>query len=80
VQRALAPYPNVVLILPSPDIEETLRILQDRDTEPPADLNFDFNRHFLARGFYQEIAKHTVFTQDKSPEETHDEILDLLVL
>lgn len=80
LRRVLAPYPNVVLILPSPDIEEMLRILQDRDTEPPADLNFDFNRHFLTRGFYQQIAKHTVFTQGRSPIETRDEILNLLVL
>lgn len=80
VQRVLAPYPNVVLVLPSPDIEEALRILQDRDTAPPADLYFDFNRHFLARGYYQQIAKHTVFTQGKSPAETRDEILNLLVL
>ena len=79
VRLALAPYPNVVLLLPSPDTEETLQILKARDTDPPTDLNFDFNRHFLERGFYQQLAKHTVFTKGRLPEETRDEILGLAV-
>ncbi len=48
-------------------------------THPPADLNFDFNRHFLEHRAYQELAKHTVFTKGRSPEETRDEILGLAV-
>lgn len=80
IERALAPYPNVFLILPSPDLEDTLRVLTARDTDPPADLNFDFNRHFLERGFYRRLAKHTVYTQGRSPEETRDEILGLAAL
>ena len=79
VRLALAPYPNVVLVLPSPDTDETLEILKARDVLPPADLNFDFNRHFLERGFYQHLARHTVFTQGKLPEETRDDILGLVV-
>lgn len=79
VRLALAPYPNVVLVLPSPDTDETLEILKARDAQPPADLNFDFNRHFLERGFYQRLARHTVFTQGKLPEETRDEILGLVM-
>jgi shikimate kinase len=78
VQHALAPYPNVFLILPSPDIEEALHILRQRDLQPPADLNFDFNRHFLERGGYHCLAKHTVFTRGRTPEETRDDILDLI--
>ena len=79
VRKALAPYPNVVLILPSIDTEETLQILKARDANPPTDLKFDFNRHFVERGFYQRLAKHTVYTQGKLPEETRDEILRLVV-
>jgi shikimate kinase len=75
VQRALAPYLNVVLLLPSPDIEESLRILKARDAQPPADLNYDINRHFLERGFYQRLACHTVYSVGKTPEESRDEIL-----
>lgn len=79
IQRVLVPYSNVVLVLPSPDLEETLSILRTRDQHPPVDARFDFNRHFLERRFYQQIAKHTVFNKDKSPEETRDEILNLMV-
>lgn len=78
VQRALAPYPNVILLLPSPDIEESLSILQARDARPPADLNFDLNRRFLEGGLYQRLARHTLYTMGKSPEESRDDILGLL--
>jgi hypothetical protein len=79
VQLALAPYRNVFLVLPSLDLEESLQILKSRDTHPPADLNFDFNRHFLEHQAYYELAKHTVFTKGRLPEETRDEILGLVV-
>lgn len=77
VQRALAPYHNVFLILPSPDPAESLQILQDRDDNPPPDLNFDFNAHFLAHHGYYDLAKFVVYTGRKSPTETCAEILAL---
>lgn len=79
VQLALAPYPNVFLILPAFDMEESLQILKMRDVHPPIDLTFDLNRHFLRRGFYERLAKQTIFTKGRLPEETRDEILDLVV-
>ena len=57
VQNALADYPNVVLVLPSPDLEESLRILAERDANPPRDLSFDINRHFLTHHTYYDLAK-----------------------
>jgi shikimate kinase len=79
VQKVLAPYPNVFLLLPSANREESLQILKARDDQPPADLRFDFNRRFLERGIYHRLAKHTVLTKGKLPEETRDEILNLVV-
>ncbi len=79
IQRALDPYPNIFLILPSPSLEESLQILKDRDTHPPPDLNFDFNRHFLEHKAYYALAKHTIFTKGKLPEETKSEILNLVI-
>jgi len=75
VQAALAGYPNVVLVLPSPDLEESLRILAERDPNPPRDLSFDILRHFLTHHTYYDLAKITVYTQGKSPLETCEEIL-----
>ena len=34
VQKALSPYPNVVLLLPSPDPEESIRVLHARNGGP----------------------------------------------
>ncbi len=79
IQNALAPYANIFLILPSPDKEASLRILKERDAEPPSDLTFDLNRHFLKNGAYFALAKHVMYTEGRSPEETRDEIIDLLV-
>ena len=77
VQRALAAYRNVFLILPSPDRAESLQILRERDQDPPSDLNFDFNAHFLAHHGYYDLAKFTVYTKGHSPAESCAEILAL---
>lgn len=78
VQRALLPYRNVILLLPSTDMAESLHILAERDNHPPVDLNFDFNAHFLEHHTYYDLAKFTVYTKDKTPAETCAEILDLI--
>ncbi len=74
----LAAYRNVFLLLPSPNRGESLQILRKRDVEPPSDLNFDFNRHFLAHHGYYDLAKFTVYTQGRTPTETCAEIVALV--
>ncbi|HEX9117359.1 MAG TPA: shikimate kinase [Anaerolineae bacterium] len=74
-RRALQPYRNVVLLMPSPDLDEAVAILAGRDVDPPSDLNFDFNAFFLRHPTYAALARLTVFTKGKTPEETRDEIL-----
>jgi hypothetical protein len=78
VRQALAPYRNTMLLLPSPDVVESLRILRERDTDPPSDLNFDFNAHFLHHHGYYDLARFVVYTQGRSPQETCDEIFRLV--
>ena len=74
VQQALAPYPNVVLLLPSPDPEESIHLLNGRHAEMiPGD--FDFTRHFITHHSNHELAKIVVYTKDQTPDETCDEIL-----
>jgi len=77
VQRALEPYPNVILVLPSPDMQESLRILFERDESPPADLSFNILAHFLRHHTYYDLAKFTIYTKGKTPEESAMEILRL---
>ncbi len=74
VKKALQPYENVVLILPSPDKDECVQILCERmGLEAPDD--FDVNEHFVRHHSNYDLATMTVYTKDKTPEETRDEIL-----
>ena len=80
VEKVLRPYRNVVLILPSPDKDESYRMLNERDGKEPAPDDFNINEHFVRHHSNYDLAKHTVYTKGKSPEETRDEILDLVDL
>lgn len=77
VQQALAPYPNVVLVLPSPDLDESVQILNERNEYVP-DGKPNVNEHFVRHSSNYELAKFTVYTKGKTPSETCDEILYLI--
>jgi shikimate kinase len=79
VQRILAPYKNVVLILPSPDLEESLQILNERNGGFVSN-GVDFNEHFVKHHSNHDLAKIIVYTKGKSPEETCDDILSVVKL
>ncbi len=72
VQRVLEPYNNVVLILPSPDLEESVQILNERNG------GLDLNEHFIKHHSNHDLAKFVVYTKGKSPEETRDEIINMI--
>jgi shikimate kinase len=73
VNQALAPFGNVVLLLPTSDIRESLAILKQR--QKPEHLNPDLNELFLSDSRYFDLAKLVVYTQGKSADETCDEII-----
>ena len=77
VQHALAPYPNVILLLPSADLDESIRILRDRNKQLPEDIQ-QVNEHFVRHRSNYRLAKCTVYTKAQTPEETCDEILHLV--
>jgi shikimate kinase len=83
IKKALAPYPNVFLILPCPDREEAARILAERNRTNPwlqgfcAEHGYNPNEHFLNHHSNYILARKIVYTQDRSPKETVDEILSL---
>ncbi|AFY44115.1 shikimate kinase [Nostoc sp. PCC 7107] len=77
MQKTLESYPNVVLLLPSPDLHESLQILNDRNEYIP-DGSPNINEHFLSHPSNYLLAKFIVYTKDKTPQETCNEILDLL--
>ena len=78
VKKALSPFPNVILIMPSPDLEESIAILNER-TNGYVSNGFDFHDNFVRSRCNYELAKHTVYTKGKTPEETAAEIEKLLV-
>ena len=86
VERALAPHPNVILLLPSPDLDKSVEILNGRFRElllrEVGEVNeelFEVNAHFVKHPSNQKLAKIVVFTEGKTPEETCEEILGRLV-
>ncbi|HNB50535.1 MAG TPA: hypothetical protein PK530_01250 [Anaerolineales bacterium] len=79
VQKAFAPYPNVILLLPTLDKDESIEILNER--EPfLRDITPNINAHFIHHPSNETLAKITIYTQDKTPEETCEEILRTITL
>ena len=78
VKKALLPFPNVILIMPSPNLEESIAILNER-TGGYVSNGYDFHENFVRSCCNYELAKHTVYTKGKTPEETASEIEKLLI-
>ncbi|MCB8951662.1 MAG: shikimate kinase [Ardenticatenales bacterium] len=80
VQRALTDYDHVILILPSPDAQRSIEILNERTQDLVGSFGqgFDWNTYFVQHPANRKLAKFVVYTEGKSPEETRDEILDLV--
>jgi len=83
VQIALAPFNHVILLLPSPNLDESVKILNarfskllEREVGKVDPKLLDLNEHFVKHPSNHQLAKMTIYTQDKSPEETRDEILE----
>lgn len=74
VQQILEPYNNVVLILPSPDLKESIQILNQRNGGLVSN-EVDFNEHFVKHHSNHDLAKIVVYTKGQSPEETCNDIL-----
>lgn len=77
IRQALAPYANVFLILPSPDLNESYHVLSERLAREPVELNFDFIAHFLQHPANYELARHIVYTNGRSANECRDLIIRL---
>lgn len=79
VSKLLVPYKNIVLVLPSNDLDAAVQILRERTLKEKnwdCVLNgFDFHQHFVRHHSNRTLAKFTVYTAGKSPEQTRDEIL-----
>jgi adenylate kinase family enzyme len=86
VEEALAPYPNVILLLPSADPDESAEILSARLTQivkaKGEEINhelFELNEYFINHPSNRRLAKMVIYTKGKTPEEICDQILGMLV-
>ncbi|MFL5732521.1 MAG: shikimate kinase [Chloroflexia bacterium] len=80
VQRALASYPNVVLVTPSPDREESIRVLRERERERQANPRFlseefDWFGYWVNSHCNYDLAKITIYTEGKTSEQSAEELL-----
>jgi shikimate kinase len=75
--RALETFRNVVLLLPSPNEDESVRVLTERRPGSRMPNGFDFHEHFVTHPLNRRIATHVVYTGDMTPDETCQRILDI---
>lgn len=73
IQAVLAPYPNVVLLLPSPDLDEAITLLRERT--PFKVGGVPFTRYLVTHPAFQTLATQVVYTEGKTPEVICEEIL-----
>lgn len=74
-RRALAPFRNVILLIPSPDEAISIQVLLERGAAEELESAFDFTTHFVTHPSNRALATHIIYTAGKTPEETRDEIL-----
>lgn len=84
VERALAPYPQVILLRPSPDAAESAAILKERLIQMLtaagkdfSDELFELNDYFVQHPANSRLAKRVIYTKDKTPEQICDEIVQV---
>lgn len=73
VETLMAPFEHVFLILPCDGVDEAARIMEARRGK-----ELPLNRHFLTHESNRRLAKYTIYTEDKTPAESAEEILRIL--
>ena len=86
VANALAPFPHVILLLPSPNLDESIEILKNRLTQMLTEAGkeftaelFELNQYFVKQPSNLQLAKLVIYTKNKTPEEICDEIVEKLI-
>jgi shikimate kinase len=75
LQKLLAPYPNVFLLLPSADLDESVAILHQRRQRQTAVQGVELDRFLINTYLAQGLASLVVYTGQKMATETRDEII-----
>ncbi|MBL4772551.1 MAG: hypothetical protein JKX98_02780 [Alcanivoracaceae bacterium] len=79
VKEALAGYQNIILLLPSADLDLSVSLLRKRSIEKRnkdwIHDGYDFIEHWVKDDCNHDLATITVFTDGKTPKQTCEEIL-----
>ncbi len=91
VKAAFAPFRNVVLLLPSPDLDESVRVVKDRMRRREGHVELrrllqglrdetgvDYEELYVKHPSNFHLARTVVYTEGKTPEQTRDEIVERL--
>lgn len=73
VASLMAPFPNVVLLIPCEDEEEALRIMEQRRGKA-----LELNKLFVKHESNRFLAKHVVYTKDMTPDECEQQVVRLM--
>ena len=73
VKRNMRKFKNVILILPSKDKEESLKIMKERSTGDTSD-----NKEFIESPCNHQLATMEVYGDGRTPNEIAKEILDMI--
>lgn len=74
--EALAPFRNVVLLLPCPDKRASIAYLHERLGAPPE--GWAILQHLVTHPSNETLAKHVVYVEGRSPAEVADDVLRLV--
>ncbi|MEZ4652578.1 MAG: shikimate kinase [Candidatus Eisenbacteria bacterium] len=72
IARVLDPFPNVILLTPSPSKYESVVILQERLSWP---FQRELNETFVRHSANYDLAKRIIYTKGLTPGETCDEVV-----
>ncbi len=82
IETALKPYANVIRLLPSPNLNESIKVLQKRSQHLVGTnaQGFDWSTFFVKHAANRQLAKYEIYTKGKTPAETCAEILTLCII
>lgn len=82
-ENILSDFPNIFLLLPSDDKEESLQIcnerLKNRKKEELSEEEKLANKNFVFHKSNETLAKHTIYSKGKTPLDVAEEIQSLLL-
>lgn len=79
IKDRLQSYRNIFFLFPTPDVEDSLRILRERDELADFEANLNTMSFQNGNRTFWDIAKHVIYTEGKTPNQVCLEIKEKLM-